>query len=436
LRATQHFSGDLSIWNLYLDFCQRTHFVEALKRAFVECTRIHVQHPEVWIRAATWHMLENNDVELAESYLEQGITWIRDCPDLYAAYADALLYPARQIEACRELHGLEQPSDITRAPLAVFERALSACDDRLKLFQLFIAVFEKYSIPTEPLIAKGVETGDVRILADIARIDPDPVSKFREFLGSAPSRELQLEFASYLAAMKNGDELSSVLDSIPDFSNEESEKFAAALIECRKLDDAAALLDDDLATLGLRRLKLRLMDELYVGADEFITNADPFVKQHNSLEMNEDYLFFVARKITDANRWLEIVKGKAQTIAPNVVGSALKDTHLKFGPIVADRMLTTLLEVVLPSPAFIDAAIEVVKAQKVVDIEKIRALHKLNANTSGVSNWQVWLNYAQFEYDHKNIKKLEAVRWKAIRTLADPTEFTCEYAKRFCRGPR
>jgi hypothetical protein len=83
-------------------------------------------------------------------------------------------------------------------------------------------------------------------------------------------------------------------------------------------------------------LKLPLLEELSIGADEFIAHADPFAKQHSSIEINGSYLFFLARKITGADKCLEIVRGKVHTIAPAVAGSIFKATPLKFRLAVAD----------------------------------------------------------------------------------------------------
>jgi U3 small nucleolar RNA-associated protein 6 len=432
-RATHHFSNDLSIWNLYIDFCQRTHSMKALDKAFTECIRHHGDHPEVWIRAAQWQMLDNNNVELAKSYLEHAIKRIPGNPDLYAAYAEALLYLGRQIESRRELHGIEESSDFTRAPIAVFDRALEACPQKGEVFKKFIQVFEKYEVDTKQLFEKGIESRETEVLTVIARTDADPPTRFHEFLKNEPSRELTIAFADYLCEAKRGEELAEVISTIDDFSTDESEKFADAFLNCGELDRASEFLETDLSTKRLQFLKLRLYDQQFSDCADFLRVAEPFVRRFSSAELNSDFLFFVARKIDDLSKWTEIVKQRIPLVSGDVIGSALTVSLLRFGPEAADGLLNAVMALVVPTPGFIASAIEVVKAQQFVDPQRVRSLHELNVTKWGTTNTDAWLEYAQFEYNQKELKKLEAVRWKALRELADGARFRAEYAKRFCQ---
>lgn len=430
-RATHQFRNNISIWNMYIDFCQRTHSMKALQRVFAECVRFHGTNPEVWIRAAKWEMFENSNVEAAKTYMEQALQRIPDNPELYAVYAETLLYMAKQIEARRELHGIEEISDATRAPLAVFERALEQCTDRLDVFRRFLELFKKYEIDSTPIVERGMGTGDARILGAIARNDNDPIAKFKQLLASSPSRDLSIEFAKYLCEVKNGDELAKVLDTFEDFSVEESELFAKGLLDCGKLEDAEEMLEDDLVTEGLQRLKLRLMS-LQKQGDEFVKVAEPFVSRFSTKDMNSDFLFYLRQKSSDPEKWIEAVKQRCTLVTPEVVASLLKVIRLQFGAEKAEEVLQYCTPRVIPVPKFIEAAVEIVQALPVVDNARVRALHEMNVTKWGKTSTDAWLNYAEFEFKQKDLKKLEQIRWKAQHTLDDATEFLAKYQERFC----
>jgi hypothetical protein len=378
-------------------------------------------------------MFENGNFDLAKSYLEQAIERIPGDADLYATYAEVLLYMGRQIESRRELHGIQESPDFTRAPMVVFEKAVAACARKGEVFVKFREIFEKYEVGIEGLVRRGIETGEVEVLGMIARGDEDPAGRFREFLAEKPSRELQVAFADYLCEMKRGEELREVVEGLGELSVEEKEKFAEALLECGELESASKLLGDAPPTKALRSLKLRWSDRKLSDCNEFLRETEPFVRRFRSPEMNSDFLFFVARKIRDLPQWIEIVKQHIPLVSGDVIGAALTVTMLRFGAQAAEAMLNAVMALVVPTPRFITAAIEVVKAQPFVDVQKVRSLHELNVAKWGSTSTEAWLEYARFEYDQKELKKLDAVRWKAIRELKDGARFSEEFAKRFCR---
>lgn len=429
-RATHQFRNNIEIWNMYIDFCQRTHSMKALQRAFSECVRFHGTNPEVWMRAARWEMFENSNVEAAKTYMEQALQRIPENAELYALYAETLLYLAKQIEARRELHGIEEVSDATKAPLAVFEKALEQCPEKLEVFTRFLELFKKYELDVAPIVERGMGTGDARILGAIARSDADPVAKFKELIKSNASRELSVEFAKYLCEVKNGEELAKVLDTFEDFSVEESEVFAKGLLDCGMLEDAEEMLEDDLVTETLQRLKLRLMS-LKEQGEQFAKVAEPFVNRYSTKDLNSDYLFYLRQK-GDDERWLKAVKDRCTLVAPEVVASLLKVILLMFGPEKAEEVLEYCTPRVMPVPKFIEVAIEIVKSLPVVDKARIRALHEMNITKWGKTNTDAWLNYAQFEFEQKDLRKLEQIRWKAQHSLEDPTEFLAKYQEKFC----
>ena len=87
IRATHRFSGNFDLWMTYFDYCQSTHSVKALNKAFAECVRFHGSVPKLWKRIARWEMYEDNNIELAKDYMEEAIKKIPGNASLYALCA-------------------------------------------------------------------------------------------------------------------------------------------------------------------------------------------------------------------------------------------------------------------------------------------------------------------------------------------------------------
>ncbi|OHT10502.1 hypothetical protein TRFO_20169 [Tritrichomonas foetus] len=430
--ATQKFSGDLKVWNLYFDFCLNTHSFKNLSRAFAECVRLHSHSPELWIRAATWEMNDNGNTEYAKSLMEQAIKQLPDQPKLYATYAETILHLAEQIKGRREIHGITEESDTTKAPLLIYAKALSQCPDKSEVYVLFQELFKKYDQPVEELTSQGIETGDPSILDYIAQKSEDPIAKYHEFIEKFNSRGLKIKFAHYLGKNKNGEELVKIIDDIDEFDDNETEIFVEYLINCNCLEDAEDLLQDDLTTPKLQRLKLKLLNAKISDNDKFISESLLLLTKFNTYEMNSDFLLLCARRV-DSEKWMELVKSRVPFNTSNVIAKIFEFSYEKYGSKYAKDMLTTLLPMVNPTPEFIKVAIKVEESQDVVDPAKVRALHDLATSKWGSMNEDVWLDYCQYEYQHKNIKKLEEVRFKANKALIDASEFTRKYQERFCK---
>lgn len=380
-------------------------------------------------------MGENNNVERAKSYMEQAIRRIPKNPQLYCVYAETLLALAKQIEARRELHGIEEVADATKAPLHVFREAMDECESKVDVFKNFLTMFKEYGVETDEILAKGMALGDVEVLSFIARNDSNPVAKFKEFLASHPSRALQISLADYFCEHKKGDELAALLNEIEEFDDTESERYTKVLLDCGKIEDAEEMLDGDLRDLTtptLQRLKLRLISIQTPDCAGFMERAKPLLKLFNTPEMNTDFLLYVHQKASTFEQLFPVVQARVVYIPPEVSPKLLRASLRKFGPAAADAMLTYLLPLILPLPSFIITAVDVVKAQTVVDRTRIRTLHEMNIGKWGKTSTEAWINYIAFEHEQRNIKKMEALRWKAEHTLDDPAEFTREYHEKFC----
>ena len=432
-RATHRFQGDLTVWNLYFDFCLANHSTKNLSKAFAECVRLHSTSPELWVRAANWEMNENGNIEYAKSLMENAIKELHDKPEIYATYAETILRLTEQIKGRREIHGINQESDVMKAPLVVYEKALNECPDKQMVYKLFCDLFEKYNLMTEQLEIKGIEKNDPRLLDFIARKSPDPIQKYHEFLdNNNNSRQMKLLFARYLGGIKNKEEFVKIIDDIEEFDDTETEEFVDILINMDCLDDAEDLLQDDLSTEKLQRLKLKLLNAKFKDNDEFLKAAKELLQKFNSFDMNSDFLLLCAKRF-EMTKWLEIVRSRISFVKSDIVAKVFEFSFFKYGPTFAKEMLDQLLPIINPTPDFIKIAIKTEENQKVVDLERIRSLHELNTSKWGKERTDVWIDYCEYEYKQKNVRRLDDVRRKANATLTDSSEFNRIYQERFCR---
>jgi hypothetical protein len=120
-------------------------------------------------------------------------------------------------------------------------------------------------------------------------------------------------------------------------------------------------------------------------------------------------------------------------LGEDVIAAILKVTGLQFGYELAEQLLTKILPIIVPTPKVIVAGIDILKKQTIIDNARIRSMHELNVGKWGGTDADAWLGYCQFEFDQKDVKKLETLRWKAVRSLADSSFFQEEYMRRFCK---
>lgn len=450
--AIRHFGqSDLKIWNLYFDFCLSNNAYNDLSSAFSQCLKLHRQHPELWIRAATWEMNDHGNPEYAKQLMQEAINELPNVPELYVTLAETIFFITHQIKGRREIHGIEDESDSTRAPLVVYENALSKCktpliNKRIEVYQLFKELFKKNEQPTDILTEKAIETGDDELLNYIAIEESSTVEKadqkFQEFLGKFPtSQSLKIKYAIFLGKVKkDSKKLVDILDEIDYFTDQEAETFIELLLNNGEVEEAEDFIRDDFHTPKITKLNLRLISMKEKNDNEFIRKANHFLLNHNTFELNSYFLILCQQRQPPIppEKFLDLVIEKSSLLPSNDVAKIFEFSFFKYGKEYACKMMDKLMQVINPTIKFIDTAIKIEESQKDdngrPNIAKIRALHELNVTKWGSDNTDVWLNYCDFEYKQKNIQRLESVRRKAERSLSDASEFTRQYQERFCKN--
>lgn len=445
--AIQHFGqSDIKIWNLYFDFCLSNNDFKNLSQAFARCLRLHRQNADLWIRAATWEMTDNGNPEEAKDLMARAIKELPNQPKLYSMYAETIFFIAQQIKGRREIHGIENQSDSTKAPYVIYEKALSSCKpDSIEVYKLFKGLFEKYEQPTNELTNKAIETGDAELLDYIAVHESSSIDeidqKFKEFLQKFPdSQPLLIKYGIFLGKdKKDPQELIKIVDQIKDFDDKETEIFVELLLDNNCIEDADDLLQDDLSTPKLQLLKLRLMSMQEKDDDQFIKNSKIFLLKHNNtFELNSNFLLLLQLRQPpiDENKFYNLVIERASFLSSDDAAKIFEYSFIKYGKQFARKMMDKLLKIINPTPKFIETAIKIEENPEddgKFDPAKVRALHELNVSKWGNNNTDVWINYCAFEFKQKNIQRLESIRRKAENSLDDSSEFNRRYHNLFCK---
>jgi len=434
-RANSTFPDNIKLWYLYFDYCQSTSSMKSLSIAFDHCIKFHSNNPDLWIRAAQWEMKDNNNPELAREYMQQAVKLNPTEPKLYSVYAETLIFFAQLIEKRREVQGIEEASNITRAPLAIFEEALQKCHQRkAEVLNLFIELFSAYNVNDSEIIQKSIDDGDFGLLDIIARRSKDTLKQYQEFLKDKPSRGLSLRYLEYLGNQKMYSLMSKVLDQLSDLSVEESIRVAEMFIEGKMPDVAEEIISSHSNSPEILEEKLKIIDAQVSNLEDFVQKSTRFLQNHNTPNLNSLYLFFVAKKSPSAEKWIEIIKSRSYYLDSLTSSKLMKFTLAKYNQSVALTVLNMLYQIVIPTTDFLKAAIDVTKAQEIVDNEKIRSFHELATSKWGKDDMNVWIDYLQFEFDLKNYKKLETIRSRASQALNDSSEFMRVYLERFCKS--
>lgn len=448
-RAIAHFGqADLEIWNLYFDFCIANHAFKDLSQAFADCVRFHSGNPDLWIRYAKCEMEDNQNSEHAQKLMEQAIKEKPDEPRLYSTYAETIFNTIEKIKGRREIHDIHIESDELQAPIFIYKKALDALKNNssklIELYQLFKALFEKYSHETTQLTELAIKTQDPELLNYICLHESDTIeekdAKFIEFLERFPdSRQLKIKYAIFLGnEKKDPQNLVKIIDEIDEFDDGETEVFVELLLNNNILQDAEDLLQDQLTTPGLQALKLRLMSAEITDTDEFINQAKVFLLKYNTFQMNSLFLILLAQRNPplDKMKFLDIVKERASRLTSDDVAKMFKFSFLKYGADYAHLMMDSLMKLINPTPEFIDVAIQVereIAKPSIPDPAKIRALHEINVSKWGDKNTDIWMNYCEFEHGQRNVKRLEDIRRRANKMLVDSSEFNRRYQEKFCK---
>ena len=442
-RACHRFPGDMSIWNLYFKYCQETRSTKMLSSAFSDCIKIHSNDPDLWIRIANWEMNENGNCELAMKYLAQAIQIIPENPKLHALYAETVLHQSTIIEQRREITEIQEKFDMLKIPLRIYEHALEQCPDQAEVLKCFIESFKNYQQPIDKLIEIAEQLHNPSVLSIIAENSDNPIEKFQNYIQSIQDdsklHEIKIKFADYLCTRPSNDQNAlkifiDLLNEFEDFSNEESERYTDHLLECNELEEAATFLEDDLSTPRLKLLKLKLLHLQNPQLSDFEKVSQSLLLLNpTDTDLGSYFLRACAEKECSPEKWNDLVKKLSIHITPSDCSKALLLDLVKYGPENANTLLNDLLKLIIPTPEFLQTARKVVNSQQIVDEARLRGLLEL-----GCSRWpqniEVWLDAIRFEFEHKNWKAMESIRWRAKSLLEDSSEFEKEYQLEFCKG--
>jgi len=437
-RMVGTFPDDLKLWNLYFDFCESRADLKSLHVAFDQCLQRHRNKPDVWIRAARFEMINNNNPELARTYMFTAIEINKKSAECYATLAETICYISSQIKERSEIQDIQVEADLTKAPLKVYETALNECEGNLgTVYSLFFDVFTTYKIPVEPLIEATEAKESPELYAAIAlknESDDAVYEAFRRYISEHPSTDLMIKFADFLGERKNGDELVEILDKIDGFSDDEATRFCELLLKCGKYEDANDMLYDGESNDRMRKCKLQIIAYKSEKNDEFLKNAREYIKQQpNKKELNSLMAFLYAKRNPDFEDWLSVLLSVATHVETDELAKMMKFTLLHYSAKQADTLLTKLTAIVVPTPLFIEVATEIA-AQNEGSEDRIRHMHEIAVQKWGKVEASVWLNYCTFEFNNKNFKKVDNIRFRAVHTLEDSADFQRKYSEKFCRG--
>ena len=143
--------------------------------------------------------------------------------------------------------------------------------------------------------------------------------------------------------------------------------------------------------------------------------------------------FIYAKRNPDFEDWLSVLLSVATHVETDELAKMMKFTLLHYSAKQADTLLTKLTAIVVPTPLFIEVATEIA-AQNEGSEDRIRHMHEIAVQKWGKVEASVWLNYCTFEFNNKNFKKVDNIRFRAVHTLEDSADFQRKYSEKFCRG--
>ena len=434
-RANSTFPDNIQLWNLYFDYCKGTFSLKALSTAFNQCIKFHAHNPDLWIKASLWEMKENNNPEMAREYMQQAILLNPKISKLYSTYAETIIYFTQMIEKRREIQNIETNSNYLKAPLTIFENGLNSCEDKGELLNLFLKLFNDYSLDKTELIEKSIETKDPSILSIISINDNNPILKFNFFLDNYPNNELEIKFAHYLCDNNYLNELYLLLKKIKISNEIDLIKFLNSLIKSinNNFKDLETFLPNELNNIEFQLIKLQLINLNSLNIEDFINNSKDFLKKFNSKEINSNFLLLIGKRNPNKDFWINIIKERSYFIDSLTASKVLQFTLYKFNSLISKELFEYLFDIILPTTEFLKSGIEIYKSLELIDIEKIRSLFEIGCTKYGDNDYLIWLDYCKFEFENRNWKKLELIRHKASKTLKDSSEFIRIYQKEFCK---
>lgn len=429
-RATNKFSSDSELFDLYLDFCQSTRSTKSLENAFADYVHFHALNPNVWIRACKFEYLENNNHEKAIEYLDQAIELIPSNEELYLLYGEVLFSMSKIIEQRREIHGIEETSDFGRAPAFIFQKGVEKCSGKNKLTRGFLDLFKKYEVDTSRLLEIIENSNNVEVLSAFIETQKNPINQYEQLIEKTENRELKKCFALFLEQQTQKSKFLSVVQSFGDLSDEEAIMFSKKLINFGFLKEAKTMIEN-LTNFESKKVCLALQCLNEPDTKKFIEQSTKLLE--NNRELYSYFVLLVAQREISEDEWFDVIQKFGRKVNFEEVGSILEFTHLKFGYQLARKTFDHFFSIIIPNKSFIRSSIQVLTSIENFDRNEIRHLYESLVSKFGQTDNSVWLEYAEFEYNQKCWKKLESIRNRACRTLVSSSEFSGEYYRRFCR---
>ena len=211
----------------------------------------------------------------------------------------------------------------------------------------------------------------------------------------------------------------------------ESRPLPESCVISREVED---MLEDGDSNDTMRKCRLQIMSHDITNNSEFIEKALKYVtKKPNEKELTGFLVFLLAKRKPDfETEWQPLIIKTANHIDTDELAKIMNFSLVHFGAKKADELLSKLSKIVVPTPAFIEQATRIVTQNGGSD-EKIRYLHETAIQKFGKYEPSVWINYCAFEVKNKNYKKVEGIRYRAVHTLEDSSEFQRLYHDQFCK---
>jgi U3 small nucleolar RNA-associated protein 6 len=114
-RGTRRFSGDISLWLLYIEFAKQEKAIHVVTKIFTTLLQLHPTKPQVWILAAKYEMEDNASMKTARSIMQRGLRFNSDQSVMWLEYIKLELIYVSKILARRRLLGLQAESELELA---------------------------------------------------------------------------------------------------------------------------------------------------------------------------------------------------------------------------------------------------------------------------------------------------------------------------------
>ena len=106
-RGTRKFHGDLGLWMQYIEYARKQKSYKKLGQIFSSVLRLHPTKQELWIYAAKYVLDTQADITEARSYMQRGLRFCKNSPQLWLEYAKLEMIYLAKIGARSKILGLD-----------------------------------------------------------------------------------------------------------------------------------------------------------------------------------------------------------------------------------------------------------------------------------------------------------------------------------------